>query len=509
MRIASLAERLRVGGALVLLVLTAALVGCSSSEPSPGPGGNGSPASPYANVDPANTRNAPSAINAGNANQLEPAWSLPQRAQAADLRYIASPAVEGGVAYLQDPRSNVEAVDLESGELLWERRYEEPVSGPNGVIVAGGVVFGATKTSAIALDAETGRELWSTGLVRNESEQIAMAPGYRGGRVYVSTATMYGEGDEVGVLWALDARTGRKLWHFDTVPRGLWGKPKINYGGGVDFAPAFDGEGSLYVGVSNPGPIPGTERFPWGSSRPGPNLYSNSIVKLNEKTGKVEWHYQLAPHGVCTGGLGSPILAEAGGRKLVIGMGMQGIVVGLDRETGKLLWRRPVGIHNGHDNDGLLAMRGEYERLETPAVFYPGLYGGVFGPASLRRSTVFVPVTNGAVRVSSQTALEPVGPYKGELVALDVATGAVEWKHRFPAPVFGPTTVSNDLVFTSSLNGVTVALDADSGEEVWRAKLPGHTEGGMTIAGDVLLARTGSPRLYGEMPRLMAYRLAG
>ena len=173
---------------------------------------------------------------------------------------------------------------------------------------------------------------------------------------------------------------------------------------------------------------------------------------------------------------------------------MQGIVVGLDRETGRLLWRRPVGIHNGHDNDGLLAMRGEYDRLQTPAVF---------------GSTVFVPVTNGAVRVSSQTSLEPVGPYKGELVALAAATGEVEWKHRFPAPVFGPVTVSNDLVFASSLNGVTAALDAGSGEEVWRAKLPGHTEGGMAIVGDVLLARSGSPGLYSEMPRLLAYRLAG
>lgn len=498
---------MRASGAAALLVLAVALGGCSSSsqDPQDAP----TPPSRLANVDLANTRSAPSSIEAANVGDLELAWSLSQQEEAEDLRYIASPVVEAGVVYLQDPSSNVEAVDLDSGEVLWEQRYEEPVSGPNGVIVSGGTVFGATRTSAVALDAKTGRELWSTELVRNGSEQIAMAPGYHGGRVYVSTATFRGEGNEVGVLWALDARTGRKLWHFDTVPQGLWGNPEVNYGGGLDFAPAFDGEGSMYVGVSNPGPIPGTERFPWGSSRPGPNLFSNSIVRLDERTGRVEWHYQLAPHGVCTGGLGSPVLAEAGGRKLVVGTGMQGIVVGLDRETGKLLWRRPVGIHNGHDNDGLLAMRGEYAKLETPAVFYPGLYGGVFGPVALRGSTVFVPVTNGAVRVASQTALEPVGSYKGELVALDVATGAVEWQRRFPAPVFGPATVSNDLVFAASLDGVASALDVHSGREVWRAKLPGHTEGGMTLTGDVLLARSGSPGLYGETPRLLAYRLGG
>ena len=263
------------------------------------------------------------------------------------------------------------------------------------------------------------------------------------------------------------------------------------------------------MGVSNPGPIPGTDRYPWGASRPGPNLYSNSIVKLDEKTGSVKWHHQLAPHGVCTGGLAPPVLAEAGGRKLVVGFGMQGIVVGLDRKTGEPLWRRPVGIHNGHDNDGLLAMRGEYGKLNTPAVFYPGLYGGVFGPASLSGSTLFVPVTNGAVRVASQTALEPVGPYEGELVALDVTDGSVWWKQSFPSPVFGPTTVSNDLVFVSSLDGVAAAFDVHSGKQVWRANLPGHTEGGMAFSGDSLLMRTGSPGLYGEMPKLLAYRLTG
>lgn len=487
-----------------------ALAGCSSSSDSSQEGeGGGIPSVTFANVDLANTRSAPSTIDSDNADELELAWSLPQRAQASDLRYIASPVVEGGVAYLQDPSSNVEAVDVDSGELLWERRYEEPVSGPNGVIVAGGVVFGATKTSAIALDAETGEELWSTELVRNDAEQIAMAPGYRGGRVYVSTATFHGEGDEVGVMWALDARTGRKLWHFDTVPRGLWGRPEINFGGGVDFAPAFDGEGSMYIGISGPGPFPGTDRYPWGSSRPGRNLYTNSIVRLDERSGKIEWHYQLTPHGVCAGGFGSPVLAEAGGRKVVIAAGLAGIAVALDRETGELLWRRPLGIHNGRDNDGLLAMRREYDRLKLPAVFYPGLYGGVFGSISLRGSTAYVAVNNGPVRVTSQEVLEPVGSYRGELIALDVGSGRIEWARDLPAPVLGSTTVTNDLVLVSSLDGVTFALQAESGEEVWRTKLPGHTEGGMTIAGDVLLARTGSPGLYGEMPRLVAYRLAG
>jgi alcohol dehydrogenase (cytochrome c) len=505
--IGSAAERVKATGVAVLLALAAASGGCSSSSQDSQHAPD--PPSPLANVDLANTRNAPSSIEAANVGDLELAWSLSQRAGGEDLRYIASPVVEAGVAYLQDPRSNVEAVDLESGEVLWERRYEEPVSGPNGVILAGGTVFGATQTSAVALDAKTGKELWSTELVRDGSEQIAMAPGHHGGRVYVSTTPYRGVGGEVGVLWALDARSGRKLWHFDTVPRGLWGHPELNYGGGVDLAPAFDGEGSLYIGVSAAGPIPGTDRYPWGSSRPGRNLYSNSIVKLDERSGRIEWFYQLTPHGVCAGGFGSPVLAEAGGRKAVIAAGVGGIAVALDRETGELLWRRPLGIHNGHDDDGVLAMRGEYDRLKLPETFYPGLYGGVFGPISLRGSTAYIAVNNGAVRVTSQDALKPVGSYRSEVIALDVGTGRVEWAREFPAPIFGPTTVSNDLVLASSLDGNAFALGADSGEKEWEAKLPGHSEGGMTVVGGHLLVRTGSPALYGEVPRLLAYRLGG
>jgi len=478
---------------------------CSSTSES---GESPFAAVPLANVDLENSREAPSSIDSASVRDLELAWSQPLLAKAEGLRYVGSPVVEEGVAYVQDPMSNVQAIEIETGEIVWEARFEEPVSGPNGVIVMDGEVFGASRSSAFALDAETGSRSWTTRLVRNDSEQIAMAPGYRDGRVYFSTLAYEEEGNEVGALWALDARSGRRLWHFDTVPRGLWGKPEINFGGGIEFTPAFDGKGSMYIGVSNPGPVPGTPRYPWGSSRPGRNLYSNSVVKLNEKTGEVEWFYQLTPHGVCAGGFGSPVLTRVGGRGVVVAVGLAGIAVALDQETGELLWRRPVGVHNGHDNDGLLAMRGEYEKLKTPMLIYPGLYGGVMGNISLRGSTVFVGIVNGPVRVLSQGDLRPSGAYKGELVALDVATGEVEWKRQLSSPIFGPTTVTNDLVITASLEGGVFAFDAESGREAWRKGVPGVTEGGTAVSGDTLLLRTGSPAFAGEMPKLMAYRLA-
>lgn len=487
-----------------LAVLAALIVGgCSESSTREE---RQSTAVAYANLSPSNTRNAPSSLEAANVSELEEAWTRPLEARAKGIHYIGSPVATEGVVYLQDPQSNVEAIDLDSGELLWETEYRDPANGPVGVTVAEGRIFGATPTKAFALDAGTGEEIWSVELVHGEAELIEMTPGYHDGLVYFSTAPTELPGG-VGVLWALDAATGRKVWHFDTVPKGLWGNPEVNYGGGAHYPPAFDGDGAMYVGVSHAGPVPGTEEQPWGASRPGPNLYTQSIVKLDEKTGEVRWHYQITPHAICLGNLVSPVLAKAGKRKVVLSAGISGILVAVDQGTGKPLWRRPLGVHNGHDNDGLIAMRGEHDRLKLPATIYPGLYGGVAAPLSVSGFTVFVPIVNGATRLLSQESAEPAGTPTGELVAVDVRTGAIKWKRAFPASLFGPTTVTNDLVVMTASDGTVSALGVDDGREAWTTNVATPVEGGMTARGDTLLVRAGAAAV--EVPRLLAFRLPG
>lgn len=491
---------------VILAVLLAVVAGCSSTS---GDSDRESAATiSLANLDQANTRFAPSSISAATVSGLEQAWSVPVEARGEGRGFIGSPVVADGVVYLQDPDSNVRAIDLSSGRVLWEMRYEAPADGPNGVIVADGLVFGATPRAAFALNAETGQEVWLEKLVRNDGEMIAMTPGYHDGLVYISTVPTELRGNAIGVLWALDAESGEKVWHFDTAPRDLWGHPEINYGGGLSNPPAFDDEGSMYIGTGNPGPIPGNKRFPWGSSRPGPNLYTNSIVKLDAKTGKVDWSYQVTPHALCNWDVGGPVLGELRGRKVVIAAGLSGVVVSLDRETGDLLWRQPVGLHTGHDNDGLIAMRGEYEKLEIPMVVYPGVTGGAAGPIALRGSTVYVPVIDHATQLIGQELAASAVQSWGQLVALDVASGKVRWKQNFDSPLYGPVTLTGDLVFATEFDGTLYAFDASSGKRVWKEKLPSAAEGGLTIAGDTAVARAGDPAGE-EVPRLLAYRLAG
>src|SRR6478735_5077700 len=354
----------------IAIVAAVVLTGCGSSSS----GGEevSFTGSGYPNGDLSNTRSESSPINSGNVSSLQVAWKLPLTGVSAFGSYASAPIISKGVMYSQDLVSNVQAIEVETGKVLWTASFEQPDHGPNGVVVENGFVYGATPTEAFALDQKTGQEVWSTELTRNSHEGIDMAPGLKDGLVYVSTVPVnveefYG-GGAGGILWALDAKTGKKVWSFKTVPDDLWATSaaakKVNSGGGLWYPPAFDAEGSMYVAVGNPGPLPGTEQFPWGSSRPGPDLYTDSIVKLDAKTGKMKWYFQLTPHDVNDWDLNDPpILVKAGGKDMVVGAGKSGIVIALDRKTGKLLWKRPVGMYNGHDDIGKEAMEGKTPKL--------------------------------------------------------------------------------------------------------------------------------------------------
>ncbi len=500
----------------VLAIAVAAVVALLSTSTSSSPDRSLLTGSGYPNVDTSNTRYVGGPIDSSNVSKLQTAWTLPITTKSEYGSYSSAPIVSGGVIFSQDLESNVQAIDEKTGKVIWTKTYESPDQGPNGLVVQGGRVYGATTSAAFALDEKTGEQLWSVTLVRNEHEGIDMAPGYHDGIVYVSTVpgntTQFYKGEGVGVLWALEARTGRRLWHFDTVPENLWSSENvdINTGGGLWYSPAFDEHGYMYVGTGNPGPFPGTSQFPWGSSRPGPNLYTDSIVKLDASTGQVKWYYQLTPHDLYDRDLQDPpILATVGGRQVVLAAGKGGFVIALDAETGKLLWKRSVGTHNGHDNDGIYAMKHEYSKLTLPETVYPGLLGGVIAPMATNGSTVFVPVVNHSVTITSQTETEERSPMEGEVVALETATGAVKWDQKLPSAAFGAATAVNDLVFVPAFNGKLFAFNDSNGSIAWETQLPAGTNTGVSVSGDTVVAPAGIAVENGQTPEIVAYRLPG
>ncbi len=399
----------------------------------------------YSNNDLSNTRSAGGKITSANVSQLKQAWSHPLTAKSQYGLCASIPVIAGGVVYSQDLESNVEAIDLRSGDVIWAKKYNSPDQGPNGIVVGGGRVFGATAEGAFALDQKTGKEIWFEKLIRNDEEGVDMTPGYHHGMVYVSTVPgnntkFYNEGTK-GILWALNAKTGKRVWSFDTAPTKTWSKKntKINLGGGLWHAPAFDNQGAMYFGVGNPGPWPGNEEYPWGKSRPGRNLlHSTPLVKLDAKTGKMKWYYQLTPHDIYDWDLQDPpILAKVKGKPAVIEAGKSGIVIAVDRKSGKLLWKRPVGQHNGH-------RQRRSARDEGPVLQAQGGHRGPSGHPRRRDRPDGRPdggfVQPGG-RVQQLGVVLGERPYKaagqsntGEVVAIDIDTGQDQVGSGAPQP---------------------------------------------------------------------------
>ena len=495
---------------LVLAVAVAGvIVGCGSSSSSSSSGGGNLTGDGPPNIDLAGTRQAKGTIDSSNVSKLKIAWTLPIEGQGVYGSYASTPVIVNGTVYSQDLESNVQAIDLESGDVIWSTEMKSASHGPNGLAVAEGRVYGTTNNGAFALDQESGEEVWKAPL----NGAVDVAPIAKDGTVYVSTVpetpeAIY-EAGSVGTLYALNAETGKKEWEFATVPKDLWGDPGVNSGGGLWYPPSFDSKGDLYGGTGNPAPLPGTPEKPYGSSRPGDNRYADSMVKLDPKTGKLIWYYQQTPHNIYDWDFqDSPLLVKLGGKEVAIGAGKSGVVVAVDAKTGKPIWKTPVGIHNGHDKDPLYAMRGEYKKIKTGEVF-PGQLGGVIAPMATDGKRVYVPVVNHSLSLLSGSEITEGGGGNGEVVALNIKTGKQEWNRELEAAAYGGLVVMNDLVFATDSSGNIHALKTETGGEVWTEALPAGTNAGVMVSGDMLVAGAGLPAAEGQTPQIVAYKLGG
>jgi outer membrane protein assembly factor BamB len=514
------------GGFVVLTAVCLLVAACGSSSSTSSSAAGATAATSTASsaswtlpgADLQNSRHVAGPINASNVSTLGVAWTVPLTASGTFGAYATTPVVVNGVMYTQDLASNVQAIDFKTGAVMWTHSYNSPDVGPNGVNVVDGTVYGATQSSAFALAAATGKQLWIKKLTRNGNEGIDMAPGVSGGTVYVSTvpgnATTFYAGSGQAVLWALDASTGATKWKWAEVPANLWSSAHttINSGGGQWYAPTFDGQGNVYLGVSNPAPFAGTPKYPWGSSRPGPNLYTDSIVKLNAQTGKLIWHYQLTPHDIYDRDMeNSPLLATANGRQLAIDGGKAGILVAVDAQTGKLVWKRSVGVHNGHDNDNLIAEKGEYSKLHTPETVEPGDLGGIESQLASNGTTVFAAVNNLPAIYKGQglssVSFAPLTTGTGDIVAVNEATGKVAWDTKLPSSPYGAATLANDVLFTTTFDGTLRAFNAENGKEIWHTALLAATNAPVAIDGDTVVTAASFPATAAQKASIIAYRL--
>ncbi len=279
----------------------------------------------HTNADYTQKRFHPAAqINAGNVRRLRPAWIFQTDVKES---METSPIVVNGIMYVTTSFSQVYALNAQTGEQLWYYKHAlGPITtyccGPNnrGVAVYEDKVYLATLDSKlVALDAKTGNKVWQSDIADPElGYSETMAPTVVKGKVLIGT-----NGGEYGIrgfVRAYDAKDGKLVWNFHTIPEnsvGVWaekdatgrdmkrniqaekdqlaktGDPYKTLGGGVWQNPAVDlATNRIFFVVGNPSPDLD------GSLRPGDNLYTNSLVALDLDTGKYVCHFQYIAHDV-------------------------------------------------------------------------------------------------------------------------------------------------------------------------------------------------------------------
>ena len=306
------------------------------------------------NRDLAATRYSPlKDINRANVTGLSPAWSYALKGY-----NTAPPLVVDGVMYLP-AGTRIVAVDADSGKELWSHP-EQPRGGPGGGVSTRGVGYwpGDARTAPrilvmlgarmLALDAESGAPVKTFG----EDGYVDVGIGFGGVPTISGDVAVIGAAtteDPVGVPGnerAFDVRTGRKLWEFQTVPTlgqvghdtwgetGWWGRSGTNQWGFS--APVDEERGLVYVPLGSPSPNY------WGGSRPGANLFGNSVVALDLKTGQRRWHFQTVHHDLWdsdqpTAGPLLELNVNGQRRPGIVAVNKSSLFFELDRATGKPL----------------------------------------------------------------------------------------------------------------------------------------------------------------------------
>lgn len=410
--------------------------------------------------------------------------------------FQSGPIVHDGVMYVTGLSATV-ALDAATCRPRWRHEWEPRgrwvgLNNRGVAIKDGRVVRGTSDGYLIALDAADGELLWARRVGDSSTgETITMAPLIYDDFVLIGPAVS--EYAIEGWVGAFRLDNGEEVWRFTTVPgardgTGTWPNPTgVVLGGGAVWSPlSFDpATEEVYVPVTNPAPdLP-------AHLRPGLNLYTNSIVALDIRTGELRWYEQLVPNDFHDWDVTqvSPLFrATVGGRErsLVATAGKDGFLRILDRDTKERLYETPVArIEN---QDVPLTRAGVHS--------CPGVNGGILwnGPAldpglgllyvgaidwcstfGLVEEVRFVP---GQMYMGG--TIRPDREQSGRVTAVDVSDGSVRWTYLSERPVLGAVTATaGGLVFLGELTGDLVALDGESGEVLYRFQTGGPIGGGV------------------------------
>ena len=462
-----------------------------------------------------------------NVKNLELQWVYQARSLE---KFEATSLVVDGILYTVQAPNDVMALDAATGRLFWTYSYTPaPEARPccgrinRGLAILGNTLFmGTIDAHLVAIDAKNGKPLWNTTVAKAESGYaLTHAPLVVKDKVIVGTAG--GEYGIRGFIAAYDVRTGKELWRFYTIPgpgepgHETWGGDSWKTGGGsVWVTGSYDaGLNLTYWGIGNPGPD-------WnGDTRPGDNLYSDSVVALDADTGKLKWYYQFSPHDEFDyDAVQIPVLADMAWpdkdgqkrqRKLMLWANRNGFFYVLDRTTGQFLSAKPfveVNWAKGFDERGRpMRVPGKLPSDEGTLI-YPGNQGGTnwYSPSfSPRTGLFYIPTWANYSSVYVKAPEEYVEGRRygagfprstvpfgraaqnfrkeeegyGAIRAVDPNTGELKWEFKMSDVTdSGILTTASDLLFSGGREGYFFALDARKGSVLWKANVGGVVASG-------------------------------
>jgi alcohol dehydrogenase (cytochrome c) len=421
-------------------------------------------------------------ITPQNVKNMALAWAF-QTERTSSIK--ASPLLVDGILYFTVPE-NLWAVDARSGHTIWHYTYPKTPAehiGHRGVAMYRSYLFFLSPDAhLVSLNSRDGSVRWTVEVGdSSKGYWTSMAPLVVGNHVLIGVS---GDFDNIsGYIRAIDPETGATQWQWNSSPPA--GTPNQTTGGMTWMTGTYDPDLNLvYWGTGNPTPVLK------GSTRPGDDLYTCSIVALNPDTGKLVWAFQPSPHDTHDwDAVETPVVVDADfhdePKKMLMQSSRNGYFFVLDRTTGKSLLTVPFGPVNwalGIDQQG--------RPMPNPAK-EPAPDGRLIAPDEAGmtnyRSPSFDP-KNGLFIVNAHPSYgiyfaKPAdGVYgwagadygvwgKGVVEAIDYQTGKVRWSHELGPGVSGAGVLTTDsgLTFTGDTMGNFLALDSNNGQTLWHA----------------------------------------
>lgn len=419
-------------------------------------------------------------------------------------RLQTTPVVVGGLMYVSAP-NECYALDAGTGRPVWHYQGSRTRGTANGagvnrgVGVAGDRVFMEVDDAhVIALNRFTGDLLWDSPIADWHLNYFATSAPLPAGDLVI-TGVGGGEHGANGLVVAFDQATGKEAWRFFTVPKKgdpgseTWAGDSAAHGGAPTwFTGSYDPElDTVYWPTGNP-----SEEYN-GDSRMGDNLYSDCILALDRKTGRLKWYYQFTPHDLWDwDSTETSVLVNADWegrpRKLMLHADRNGFFYVFDRTDGKLLlWKRfatNLNWASGIDSNGRPIKLPGLEPTKEGTKVCPSQDGATnwFSPSYIPATGMYYFQTFEKCSIyqkGDEGTWQPGKTYLGGsqhtgpdpkprrvLKAMNIRTGEIAWELDQPGPAqsWGGTLATiTGLVIFGAEDGALVAADATSGKMLW------------------------------------------